>query len=47
MTWPLPQPNPPPPYCCPALKNFHPPLVEGSFVATDTDYVDIAAEDIE
>ena len=46
MTWPLPQPNPPPPFCCPRPQKFPPRFAEGIVVVVDTDFVDIMAEDI-
>ena len=46
MIWSLPRPNPPPPCCCHRPQKFPAPLVEGSVVTADNDFVDIAIEDI-
>ena len=46
MTWPLPQPNTPPPCCCSWPRKFPPPFVEGIVVVVDIGSVDIVVEDI-
>ena len=47
MTWPLPRPNPPPLFFCfPRPQKFPPPQVGSIFAVVNTDFVEIADEDI-